>query len=81
MQSGKHRYVVGVVLNDNTNNESIDLEAQTVLEQNGYKTVSFPQIINGIITEFPIKTNISCLVSICLVYPKFGKYFQVYINR
>lgn len=76
MKKGKHRYIVGVVLNQNES-ESVDYEAQSTLEQNGFKIVSFPEIKNGIITEFPIRTNLSPLVSICKVYPKFGKYFQV----
>jgi hypothetical protein len=81
MESGKHRYLFGVVLNNTESGEStqerIDLEAQMTLEKNGYKLISLPQITNGIITEFPIKTNLSHLVSVFLVYSKFGKYFQV----
>lgn len=72
MPEAELRSIVGCSLPD---------KADSTLEENlktsGYSVWTFPKCDNAVITEFPDRSFISCIIAPGIVYPALQKYFEV----
>ena len=71
--SSQLRYIVGCDLTEGPSNR----QAEEVLTSNGYSIWTFPKCTSAVITEFPLRSKLCCLVGALRVYPALNKYFKV----
>ncbi len=67
------RFITGCCLPSDSSNSS--LEGQ--LQAQGYTIWTFPECTKAVITEFPYRSALSCLIAPKCVYPALRKYYDV----
>jgi len=73
-QAHKLRYIVGVILSEN--GSPTKPEEERLLEEHGYRMITFPAINHAVQTSFPFASTISIIVAIMKVYPALGYYVE-----
>ena len=73
MPPSQLRYIVGCDLSAGPSNR----QAEEMLTSNGYSIWTFPKCTNAVITEFPFRSQLCCLVGALRVYPALNKYAKV----
>lgn len=66
------RSIVGCCLPD-----SADTPLEKSLKCDGNSVWKFPKCNNAVITEFPNRSFVSCIIAPGIVYPALSKYFKV----
>lgn len=66
------RSVIGCSLPDTT-----ESPLEKALKASGYSVWTFPKCNKAVITEFPTRSFISCMIAPGIVYPALIKYFEV----
>ncbi|XP_076045160.1 testis-expressed protein 264 homolog isoform X2 [Oratosquilla oratoria] len=72
--SSQLRYIVGIIIAEDGRSPS---EAHIkVLEENGYKFITFPAIEHAVQTRFPFRSTVSIIMAIMKVYPALREYVE-----
>lgn len=69
---------MGVVVGNPDESDSLDHEALAILEQNGFKSLTLPDISSAVITEFPFYTMLGVLFAVKYVYPRIMRFCEVH---
>ena len=66
------RWIVGCSLPD-----TADSTLEKTLKASGYSLWTFPDCKRAVITEFPYRSFVSCIIAPRIVYPALMRYFEV----
>ena len=75
MPSSQLRYIVGCDLTEGPSSR----QAEEKLISEGYSIWTFPKCNSAVITEFPLRSKLCCLVGALRVYPALNKFFKVHV--
>lgn len=73
-KSGKQRFIVGTILNDQNMNTNRKLEEE--FKQHGYNFICVSQINYAVLSQFPWTNKFSNLIAIKKVYPKIKEFIK-----